>query len=89
MSLRGYHNFRTICEVLREINDIMQPDPKRGDTPARKKIRGLLAEAEVMAKKMSRKLWDNNKKWDAGFWERNPDVAEDMKRRLNKRYCVG
>jgi hypothetical protein len=75
--------------VLREINDIMQPHPTKGDTPARKKIRRLCAEAEVMGKKMSRKLWDYNKKWDAGFWERNPDAAADMRRRLDKRYCVG
>jgi len=47
--------FRTVCEVLREINDLCQKDSKQD-----KVIRKKLAEAEKMAKSMALKLeWYN------------------------------
>lgn len=55
------HNpkFRTICEVHREIYE-------NADNP--EKVRELIEEAVVMAKKMGRKLGEYKRRWDAGMW---------------------
>jgi hypothetical protein len=84
MSLRGAANVRTICEVLREINDLVQDD-----SAIHARARELLAEAESMGKRMSRKLVEYNKKVFAGWWKKNPDYAQDVEKRLNERYIVG
>ena len=83
-TMRGAHDYRTICEVLREINDLSQ-----SPGPLAKRVRGLLCEAEDMAKRMSRRLYEYNQQWDRGFWVKNPDKAADMERRLSEKYCVG
>lgn len=75
---------RTVCEVLREINDLHQ-----GPSKADKITRTLLCEAERMCKRMSLKLKEYNKKYDAGWWEANPDYEKDLDKRLNKNYCTG
>ncbi len=83
MSLRGACEVRTICEVLREILDEAQ------GSAILPKILPKLIEAESMAKRMSKKLIEYNKEVYAGWWEKNPNYAEDMERRLNQSYIVG
>ena len=76
---------RTICEILREINDMCQDKEKKS-----KKIRKLLVEAEKMSKKMDRKLYEYNKEYDKeGWWEKNPDYEKKFLKRLNESYIVG
>ena len=71
---------RTICEVLREVDDIAY----ESDIEQYKILRAKLIEAEKMAKKMSRKLYEYNKKWDKGWWEKNKDYEEDLLKRLER-----
>jgi hypothetical protein len=47
-----------------------------------------LVEAEGMAKRMSTALAEYNQKWDAGWWEKNPDYKADLERRLSTRYVT-
>ncbi len=84
MSMRGAFPKRTLCEVLREINDILNKNEPMQPCEIRKK----LIEAEVMAKKMSHKLRKYNKSWDAKWWEDNKDYDEDFTKRMNNRYIV-
>ena len=84
MSLRGAFPKRTLCEVLREINDIHQ-----GSTPVDIKTRGLLVEAEAMGKKMSFKLLEYNKDVYADWWKDNPDYEKKLRERMTKSYFVG
>lgn len=79
--MHGASHLRTICEVLREINDMHQVD-----TDHDKKTRKKLREAQIMAKKMSNKLLDHNKEVFAGWWDENPDYEEDLRRRINSGY---
>ena len=80
MSLRDSCENRTICEVLREINDTLQGNP------IHKVILPKLREAESMAKRMSKKLVEYNKNIYAGWWEKNPNYEKDLQRRLNESY---
>ena len=75
---------RTICEVLREINDIHQ-----GSNEHDKTTRQLLLEAQILAKKMSNKLLDYNKEVFAEWWEDNPDYEKDLRHRINSDYLQG
>jgi hypothetical protein len=84
MSLRGSTNVRTLCEVLREINDSHQ-----GDNEHDRAMRVLLVEAEGMGKRMSKKLYEYNKNVFSGWWEKNPDYKRDLEKRLNEHYIVG
>jgi hypothetical protein len=84
MSMRDTSNARTVCEVLREINDLVQSDSKRD-----KVIRKKLAEAEGMAKKMSLKLLEYNQDVFKDYWKENPDKEADLKIRMSKRYLTG
>ena len=80
------YEFRTICEVLREINDLHQTG-----TECDKQTRQKLIEAEGMAKRMSKKLFAENKKLYKKFWESTAGRKweEVLKKRLNKSYLVG
>jgi len=80
MTLRGSTTVRTVCEVLREINDELQGTAKH------KRVLPLLKEAEGMAKKMSKKLLEHNKNVFAGWWAKNPDYEKDVRRRQNENY---
>ncbi len=62
---------RTICEVLRECYELTRDE----------QVREKLVEAQHMAKRMSRKLLQYNQKAFKGWWEKNPDYAEDIKRK--------
>jgi len=81
--MRGVGNKRTICEVLREINDLAQ-----NDTEQDIKIRKLLAEAFHMAKKMGHKLYEYNKKFDRGWWTKHSEYEKKLLNdlRANKLY---
>ena len=84
MSIRGAQKVRTICEVLREINDMHQTNSKHDII-----VRQKLCEAEKMAKRMDAKLLSYNKKYSKTWWEKNPDYEKDLKIRMNKTYCTG
>jgi len=79
---RKTHGFRrsigktTICELLRLINDECQADVAKDE-----KIRLLLADAMVFAKKMNSKLTEYKRNYDKGWWVRLPKEEKD---RLNK-----
>lgn len=84
MTMRGSSKHYTICEVLREINDLHQEQTEHD-----KIIRNKLALAEKMAKKMSYKLKEYNKNIYNDWWEKNRDYENDLNRRLSKNYCIG
>jgi len=87
MSIRGANELRTLCEVLREIDDItFQKVGKKSSLF--KEVHARLIEAEAMSKKMARALYEYNKKFDTGWWEKNPDYETDLKNRLNKEYLI-
>jgi len=75
---------RTVCEVLRDINDLHQEQTEHD-----KKVRVMLMDAEDMCKRMSEQLYKYNKKIFAGWWKRNPDFEKKLKNRLSERYCIG
>lgn len=79
--LNTAHRQRTICEVLREINDLHQ-GPEVQDL----RTRVLLKEAHDMAKRMARKLYEYNKEAFAGWWAENPDYEADLRRRTEPGY---
>jgi hypothetical protein len=72
---------RTICEVLREINDLHQTGSEDDE-----KVRELLREAQDMGKRMSRKLLHYNKEVFKDWWEENQDYEADLRRRMDENY---
>lgn len=86
MSLRRATELRTLCEVLREINDLHQGDKKHD-----RKVRKKLIEAEYMAKKMSYKLLEYNKEYDKDWWETVEGKKREklLKKRFSKSYLIG
>ena len=81
MSMRTASKLRTICEVLREINDLFQ-----GNSKDEVLVRKKLAEAEKMAKRMQGKLVEYSKEKHKDWWERNPNYAKALKRRTSSAY---
>lgn len=65
--------FRTICEVLREVNDLHQ-----NATTHDEKCRTLLLEAVNMGKRMDRALQEDNGRRlsEDGYWEPNPNFKK-------------
>lgn len=86
MSMRNACKLRTICEVLREINDLHQTESEHDCI-----IRTKLVEAESMAKRMDKKLLKYNKKYHKKFWETNDGKEYEtlLNKRLNDSYLVG
>lgn len=82
--MRCSYSSRTVCEVLREIQDMHQEQ-----TIHDKAIRIKLCEAEDMCKRMSIKLMEYNKKVFSGWWKKNPDYEKRLALRHNTKYCVG
>jgi hypothetical protein len=83
MTIRGFKGVfptRTLCEVLREINDISKGNELHD------KIFSKLQECETMAKKMSRKLRQYSREWDKDWWEKNSDYEADVIKRENETY---
>jgi len=83
MSMRGACEARTLCEVLREINDLLQGNPIHA------RVLPKLVEAESMGKRMARKLEEYNKKVFADWWAKNPDYEKDLKGRTDANYISG
>ena len=81
MSFNTAFRKRTICEVLREMNDIVFADVY----PDELDIQGLerrIEEAMDMAKRMNKKLIGYKRDWDKDMdWKPNLDQEEDLKRR--------
>ena len=80
------YKFRTVCEVLRDINDLHQTDSKSD-----KETRLKLLEAEEMVKRMAKKLLEYDQKYHSKFWEstKGMEYKEILEKRLNKSYLVG
>lgn len=76
MSMRMAYNYRTLCEVLREINDAAQGLPNHAI------ILSKLKEAEAMAKRIVTKLYEYSKTSDKDWWEQNKDYEQDLLRRM-------
>jgi hypothetical protein len=75
--------FRTVCEVLREIGDLHNQA-----TPHDEAIRGKLAEAINMCKRMDRALQEDNGRRlsEDGWWVKNPAFKKiEAKRKAAKR----
>lgn len=75
--------FRTICEVHREIHDILINDKSISDEVS-DKLTELLQEAYVMAKKMNNKLRQYKNNYDEGWWEKNRNIKEKLQKRNKK-----
>jgi hypothetical protein len=72
----------TICEKVRELNDLHQ-----GDSEFDQLVRQKLAEIEYMAKRMVRKLAEYKASYKSDvFPELNTDRKQDIIRRKNKNY---
>jgi hypothetical protein len=80
LNVRRKMSKRTLCEVLREVDDLAYESGMEGY----EELRAKLVEAEQMGKRMSKKLYTYNKKWQAGWWESNPDYEEKYLRRLER-----
>jgi hypothetical protein len=76
-------SFRTICEVHREIYDLVS---KKGllDVKISEQIIDLLEEAYAMAKKMNSKLSQYKHGYDDGWWEKERQniTKEKLRRRM-------
>jgi hypothetical protein len=83
MSMRFTNKKRTVCEVLREINDFHQEDTKHD-----RGIRKLLMEAAYKAKRITMKLYEysKSKEYDKDWWEANPDYEKTFLKRMNENY---
>jgi len=83
VTMRDCNYKLTLCEVLRQINDVVQDDDVNSQN-----IRDMLALAERMGKKMSAKLHEYNENYDAGFWRDNSKLREHVYR-TNHSYKIG
>lgn len=66
---------RTVCEVLREINDLAIQIHENG------RMLSLILEALKMTKNMDRKLREYKQDWDKGLYGNNENYQEDIKTR--------
>ncbi len=78
-------NFRTICEVHREIYDILDniDEEEVLECEVKDNIIKLLEEAYLMAKKMNQKLQQYKYNYDDGWWEK--EKKSIIKEKLNLR----
>lgn len=82
MSMIKSNYMRSPCELIREINDLVQ-----GDSEEHKRIRKLLAHTEKMTKEMSIEISKYRPDYHLVIWkQKNQDLAEDDKRRTSKNY---
>lgn len=77
MSMRFTNKKRTLCEVLREIHDEHSGKNKHDAL-----IRAKIAESIQMAKRMTKKLYEYNKEYDADWWKENPNYEKSLKKRI-------
>lgn len=74
--------FRTICEVHREIYDLIYLHMPQGT--ARQEVENKLEEAFLMAKKMNAKLRQYKHNYDDGWWEKESEEIRQEKYTLRK-----
>jgi len=74
--------WRTICEVHREMWDIVEVVPQED---LRGELQNRLVTVYTMAKKMEEKLREYKHDWDSGFWEANKNYQKDLERRQGRR----
>jgi hypothetical protein len=84
MTMRDASHKITICEILRDINDLHQSNEEHD-----KRVRRLLFTAEKMAKKMSFKLLEYNQEIFVDWWKDNQEYEKKLKQRLKKSYLTG
>lgn len=74
--------YRTICEIHREMHDILLGE-KRIPKDIANKLIDLLEEAYINGKKMNTKLTQYKMDYDDGWWERSRTdiIKEKLKRR--------
>lgn len=77
-------NFRSVCEILREINDLCQ-----GEESKDYQIRDKCSEAIYKAKRMAKKLKEYNKNYNAGWWEDNKEYEASLEKRMQLEYRDG
>lgn len=77
------NEFRTICEVHREIYDILEAH--LSDHPEFKTIVKKLEEANLMAKRMDLKLRQYKFNYGDDFWERESEALIAEKTRIRRR----
>jgi hypothetical protein len=75
------NEFRTICEVHREIYDLIEGNK---NTKSKEKIISLLEEVYKMGKKMNNKLIQYKFGWDKDFWDKNKNYEEKLDRRKSR-----
>ena len=75
---------RTICEVHREIYDILYDS--LADSPHFAELESRLQESYQMAKRMDAKLRQYKNGYDKGWWERQDDriVKQKLKKRAQR-----
>jgi len=73
--------FRSVCEVTREIHDIITAHQDRLGPALYQEIFGLLQEQMAMQKKMDGKLRQYRTDWDADMWAATADFEAKQKRR--------
>lgn len=78
------NKLRTICEVHREMHDILLEDDGI-NTKTANKIIFLLEEAYKMAKKMNNKLVQYKHNYDDAWWEENRKFKDTFKKRSERR----
>ena len=82
MGLKCSTTYRTPCEIVREINDLIQ-----ADNALNRLIRSKLIEIEKGAKLMSDEVEKHDKGWNIRTWRKpNTNEPEDWKRRLKPDY---
>ena len=88
MGMRQASRDRTICEVIRKVNDQAQSESENDV-----EIRQLCIELEIMAKKMALKLIQYKREVEGkGFYrweEKNPTAEADLERRISELYKIG
>jgi len=84
MSMRRIGRHLTLCEVIRDINDLYQED-----SPAHALIRSLCSEAEWNAKRLAKTLRRASQGQESlrTWWEDNPGRAEAIVRAEKTYHC--
>lgn len=83
MSMKHTSKRLTVCEVVRQLNDIHQSDSDHDKT-----VREKLAEIECMSKRMVQKLMEYKEKKSVLFPDSNTEYSEKVKLRKSKKYKV-
>ena len=72
------NRIRTVCEVIREINDVLQTLPESGQ---KKELKEKLDEAYGMVKRMDRKLHEYKHGYNKDWYPGNHNLEDSCKKR--------